>query len=142
MDNFDWVRSRASVPLPRIFEQLAVGIQGDVAARNEIARERGEATVFGAHVEGNAIVVTGNGGRSVRFVLDQTSIRVAGDAQFEAVPALYEANAAVDSPFFARENTATLIVNGIEFRLWMIRRMALEKLFFSDAPEKAQAGTA
>jgi hypothetical protein len=109
--------------LPKIFERLYSGIKSDVAVRNKISAEATERLEFGHSREGpDRILVTRSGTkiRTVEFILRQASIGVEGEAQFEADPGL-------NNP-----GDCTLTVNGTELELWAVRRLALEKLFFSN----------
>jgi len=125
--NFDWVTARYSCSLTNVFETLKLQIQKDVEIRNKLSPERADyvfkiitkADIFTVFLEGN---VTHWG---VKFILSSKTVKTI-EVRDENDKLMIEATVTLND-----DGECRLQVNGQERELWQVRKMALEKLFFS-----------
>jgi len=122
IEDFKWVEARLNCCVEKVFAQLQAGVTNDVAEINVASSTEG--TKFEVSPHGNRFLVLreGKGVRKVEFVIDKNVISVLAEDKphFSAAPTM--------NP----QGKCVLIVNGQEFELWQVRRMALERLFFGE----------
>jgi hypothetical protein len=121
-ENFDWVTARAECSAGKIFEKLKLQVQENVKVRKSLLpSERhysfefveGGGTAFSVAVIGNDIH------DSVRFHLGDEKIKVrSGNREYELFATL------------CNDGECRVKMNGDEYDLWQVLKMALEDLLF------------
>lgn len=127
MAEFDWVTARAGCSLNQVFEKLRAQVKEDVDLRHGLRphathyafRFISEGPTFTALVEGNRIH------HSVIFSLrnKEQVITVSTDND----DLLFHAEVTLND-----EGKCVVKINDQERELWQMRKMALEKLFFTE----------
>jgi hypothetical protein len=118
----DWVKERAACSLARVFQDLHMGVQGDVRKMNEIRKEE----AFGTRP-------TDRPNRFIAFRMDDL-MRV---VHFALEPTLIEIRDGVSGQSFDvgitlnDEGQCKLRIGGDELEQWQVRRRVLEALFFA-----------
>jgi hypothetical protein len=125
MATFDWVTARAQCSVNEVFEKLRAQVTEDVDICHKL-RPKGEPLAFrfvsesrkfSALVEGNKIH------HSVIFSLNDQVITVYTDDD----TLIFHAEVTLNN-----EGKCVVKINDEECELWQMRKMALEKLFFTD----------
>jgi len=126
MTDFDWVKARSECSLSGIFEKLRMQVKEDIDIRNSQLpalnhysfRLISQGTMFAAIVEGNNI----HG--AVRFTYNVSRlIFVHDDKERELMRAFVTLN---------NDGKCMVRINEQEYELWQMRKMALERLLFTD----------
>jgi hypothetical protein len=126
MESFDWVTARSECTLVGVFEKLRMQVNQDVDIRNAQLpaqhhysfRFDSHGTMFTVSVEGNKI----NG--SVRFSYNISRlIFVHDDKDRELIRAFVTLN---------NEGRCVVRIAEQDYELWQMRKMALEKLLFTE----------
>jgi hypothetical protein len=126
-DNFDWVTARSECSLEGVFEKLRMQVKEDVDIRNGLRGDpphyykfefSSHGSMFTASVVGNKI----HG--SVRFSYNVSRlIFVHDDKDNELLRAFVT---------LSNKRECVVRIKEEECELWQMRKMALEKLFFTD----------
>jgi hypothetical protein len=121
-EGFDWVTERSLCSLPKVYEKLRLDIQRDVKTRNAL-RSPTEQYVFETVGNGGSFAVLLHANKvhkSITFSLGDKCIEVQNEnaKMFDATVGLND------------DGECMLLVNGQERRLWQVRKLALEQLFF------------
>jgi hypothetical protein len=129
MSEFNWVRARNDCSLGQVFEQLRLGVQGDIEERQKLR----ESSTLGDGIDhgfcyaskGNrfsATVKTGTLQLSIIFTLKEDCIIVTGEDDQEMFRATLT---------LTNDRECRLVVASEEMEQWQFRKKALERLFFS-----------
>jgi hypothetical protein len=129
-DNFDWVSARFKCSVGSIFEQLKLLITQDVELRNKLRIKKNEEPWF-------KVVGTD---RSFSVIAEHAELAIHQTVTF-SLNGQDIVVASVDGVIFRA--TVTLNnngdckpqIDGQEYDLWQLRKMALEKLFFKNYTE-------
>jgi hypothetical protein len=121
---FDWVTSRSSCSLPRVFAALREQVEEDVKTRNDLRPNYApyefsmteDTADFTVHLKAKEVE------RSVTFSLGEHAILVRNN---DKNGAMFQVTAILDD-----HGACTLSANEEEREFWQIRRMALEDLMF------------
>lgn len=130
-EKFEWITARAQCSAHEIFEKLRIQVKADVDKAHEDLRPKDKAhgsyygfrfvsenKKFSALVEGNNIH------HSVIFSLDgDDTINVYTDDDTSILKAEITLN---------KEGKCVAVINDEECELWYLRKLALEKLFFTE----------
>jgi len=132
--DYDWVTGRANCSAFKVFKDLQMQTEANVAQRNKL-RTEGDRFKFIFEANGNYFVVLAEGhGRLVRFYLeDGGTISITGDGIDVDMTATLTLTSTGDCRLKVKVKGE---VKGEEFLLWQVLRMALEELFFSEPRKK------
>ena len=127
--DFNWVRERAACSVAEVFKQLQLDAEKDVETANEVLGLEGALKFrLTSNTPGDIFVVfqEERPNDEVRFGRGSKEIRIKRKTVADLIVALTLNN----------EGRCKLRVNGGEELLdqWQVRRMALEGLFFGEAP--------
>ena len=120
---FDWVTARSACTLPKIFKDLRLHIEQDIATRNSLRMKNAPYEFSVAESEGGfkAMLKSETVSLAVTFVLAEHAILVrdnTGTSMFDITLK------------FSDRGECKLMVNGEERETWQVQRMALEDLMF------------
>jgi hypothetical protein len=120
---FDWVTARSACTLPKIFKDLRLGIEHDVATRNSLRMKSAPYEFLVAESEGGFKVLLKSEmvSLAVTFTLAEHAILVrdnTGTSMFDITVK------------FSDRGECKLLVNSEEKEMWQVQRMALEDLMF------------
>lgn len=124
MTTFDWVTKRNSCSLVKVFEILKLEVQQDVETRNSL-RPPGASYKFNIVVKPQTFTVyleSNNPHWAIKFGLVEKAIEVRDENDKLILMA---------TPTLSDDGECKLQVGGQERDFWQVRKMALEKFFFS-----------
>jgi hypothetical protein len=125
----DWVKARAECSLAKVFQQIRLGVEGDVKSRNA-QRPSIPSYVFETAIDDDAVVVI------VKSTSDSGSLRFPQSVIFRLTDTSISVRDKNDKPMFEAtltlndEGECRLKVGELELEFWQFRRRALEDLFF------------
>ena len=131
MDDFEWVTARANCSVNEVFEKLRAQVKADVDIRHNL-RPHGEMYAFRFISEGPQFIALVEGNKlhhAVIFTLKDGIITVSDDDD----NVLFRANVTLND-----DGKCVVKINEDERELWQMRKMALEKLFFTEWYKKRQ----
>jgi hypothetical protein len=121
-ENFDWVTARAECSAGKIFEKLKLQVQENVKVRKSLLPSERHYSFEFVESGGTAfsVAVIGNDIHdSVRFHLGDEKIKVrSGNREYELFATL------------CNDGECRVKMNGDEYDLWQVLKMALEDLLF------------
>jgi hypothetical protein len=124
----NWVEKRAACSVQQVFSELVRGIDNDVAVLNQVRQIPDQTRFVAEMLSDNSTVVVGQVNVSPRI---RVKIGIVGDR----VETSGEVGAGTLSARVALSNVGRCVLvlgDGTELEQWQFRKMALERLFFSD----------
>jgi hypothetical protein len=124
--NFDWVTALSECSLSVVFEELRQQVKGDV---DKAQSQRPKQAHYGfrfvsTSTKSFSVLVEGNKIRgTIWFENTGKEISVRGENDFPKLSATVTLN---------KDRECRIRIDGQEYELWQMRRMALETLFFYD----------
>jgi hypothetical protein len=132
--DIDWVKARSECCPARVFQQLKLGVEADVKARQAIHTPDENYGFSTASAAGSVtVLIQGNHLRGC-VTFDQTEDGISVRNEKDEV--MLEATLTLNN-----EGQCRLKVLGQEYELWQFRKIALEHLLF-DSPWRSAEGTA
>jgi hypothetical protein len=122
-DSFDWVSARVECSLVKIFEKLKLQIKDDIASRNATRSPNMQYhfSIVDSNKDFFTLVVEGNQiHESIAFNLGEDKISVLGRNG-----TILEGGVTL-----CNDGECRVEINGQEYDLWQVRKMALEEFFF------------